>query len=114
MSIQNRRQGVPAAARTSGASAPVPPAVESPTIEATAEVAEAVSPGEVERVFEAPMATIMAAPLNTMAKPQRFRIHSHGGLRHDGMFFAPGEELPMSEDEIKLYGITCVEPIPEG
>lgn len=113
MSLTNRRQGGPTAARGESASAPTPVAVESPTVDPEA-VAEAASPAPADRITSATMTTIMAAPLNTMAKPQRFRIWPHGGLRHDGMFFAPGEELPMSEAEIAGFGITCVELIPEG
>lgn len=96
MSLANRRPSASTAARSE-------------------EAAEAVSPVVAqERATEASVTAIMAAPVTTIAKPSRFRVWPHGGLRHDGMFFAPGEELPMSEAEIAACGIACVELIPEG
>lgn len=45
-------------------------------------------------------------------KPARFRMHPYGGLDHDGAHYPAGEELPMTEDDIRLLGLDhCVERI---
>ncbi len=56
----------------------------------------------------APVAAAAApAPASLPAKPSapRFKVWDHGSLQCDGVAFAPGEELPLSAEQIAAYGI---------
>lgn len=58
----------------------------------------------------APPAADAAPPV----KPARFRMHPYGGLDYDGEHYPAGEELPLTEDEIKTLGLEhCVVRIPD-
>ncbi len=45
------------------------------------------------------------------AKPKRFKVGGLGVLHVDGVTFKAGEELPLSEDQIRAYGIEVAVPI---
>lgn len=38
-------------------------------------------------------------------RPMRFKVHPHGGLQHDGCFFGPNEEVPLTEAEALATGL---------
>lgn len=60
---------------------------------------------------EAPRVSVVAAKSNSA----RFRVWAHGALRCDGVRFAPGEELPLSEEQVLALNLGPVaERIVEG
>lgn len=79
--------------------------------QAPAQAVEAKASDESE---SAPAAPIKPAAQAKPAAPARFRVWQYGALHCDGVVFAPGEELPLTEAQVEALALGPVAVRIEG